>query len=239
MSRIRLNNFWLPLVVCALLRCTRVTTTSQPPAIFNGLYSSSAPPIDSGTPTDVQAPALVPEPPAGLACLSTYYDGHLEHHGSSWSLVLSDGERILPGEAATLYGAPYPTGLITPVTHQEGADPGAIRLDPLMFATYGHSAAEVYSSLVRVPLAGHIVKIHKRIEAPFRRASAKIDAALRANPSLARFFAQMGGTFNWRTIAGLPELSSHSWGIAIDIDVSQSNYWYHDHPMHWQNRSHK
>lgn len=35
----------------------------------------------------------------------------------------------------------------------------------------------------------------------------------------------LGGTFEWRPIANTNRLSAHSYGIAIDIVVSKSNYW--------------
>ena len=38
------------------------------------------------------------------------------------------------------------------------------------------------------------------------------------------------GTYNWRYIAGSNRLSSHSYGIAIDINAKYSNYWRWDFP---------
>jgi hypothetical protein len=34
-----------------------------------------------------------------------------------------------------------------------------------------------------------------------------------------------GGAFNWRNILGTSQMSLHSFGIAIDINVKNANYW--------------
>ena len=44
-------------------------------------------------------------------------------------------------------------------------------------------------------------------------------------PGLHKYLQDIGGTFNWRTIAGTDRLSSHSFGITIDINVKFANYW--------------
>jgi len=230
---------WLLVVGCMLMHCVRDHARPQalgganlPPNAATQNLASSAATASPSAPSS----SVVAKPPARLQCLTTYYDGHLESYATDWSIALSDGQRVSDNEAAMLFSVPYPQGPIAPVTSQGFGDPGAFRVDSLMFATYGHSADEVYRSLVRVSIAGHVIKVHRRIEAPFRRVAARVDLALKEDPSLARFFANMGGTYNWRTIAGRQQLSSHSSGIAIDIDVSQSNYWFHDHPMQWRNR---
>ena len=38
----------------------------------------------------------------------------------------------------------------------------------------------------------------------------------------------IGGTFNWRKIAGSDRLSMHSFGITIDINTKYTNYWQWD-----------
>jgi hypothetical protein len=37
--------------------------------------------------------------------------------------------------------------------------------------------------------------------------------------------ANPAGTFSYRTIAGTNRLSPHSFGIAIDIDITYADYW--------------
>ena len=62
------------------------------------------------------------------------------------------------------------------------------------------------------------------------------DALLQADPTLARFFRDLGGTFATRTIAGTDRTSAHAWGIAIDIDTSQADYWRNGPKRVWRNR---
>ena len=42
---------------------------------------------------------------------------------------------------------------------------------------------------------------------------------------LNRYFRNVGGSFNWRTIAGTNRLSAHSFGIAIDLNTEIGKYW--------------
>ena len=44
-------------------------------------------------------------------------------------------------------------------------------------------------------------------------------------PELQSYVEKLGGTFNWRKIAGTERLSSHSFGTAIDLNVDKSAYW--------------
>ena len=43
-------------------------------------------------------------------------------------------------------------------------------------------------------------------------------------------YTKTAGTYNWRKISGTNRQSAHSYGIAIDIGVAQSNYWKWDNP---------
>ena len=40
-----------------------------------------------------------------------------------------------------------------------------------------------------------------------------------------KYIDNIAGTFNYRNIAKTDQLSAHSWGIAIDINVANSHYW--------------
>lgn len=43
--------------------------------------------------------------------------------------------------------------------------------------------------------------------------------------ALKKYGRNPGGGFNWRVIAGTTQLSVHSFGAAVDINVDFSNYW--------------
>jgi hypothetical protein len=133
----------------------------------------------------------------------------------------------------------YKTGPISPIVDPD-YDPGRVRIDPLMLAVYGASPTAVQKALVVVRLRGVPFSVHQRIEEPLKRVSKRLDIAARAKggPTLDRYFAHPGGTFNWRYIAGTSELSMHAWGIAIDIDPSYAHYWRNEPEAKrtWKNR---
>ena len=55
-----------------------------------------------------------------------------------------------------------------------------------------------------------------------------ISTELDNRPELIEFLANPGGTFVWRKIKGTNRLSTHSFGITIDINVKYSDYWQWD-----------
>ncbi|HSQ65938.1 MAG TPA: M15 family metallopeptidase [Polyangiaceae bacterium] len=217
------------------------------------LASTSSPAFGSVAP--MEEVHVSSAPPPELACLVRYYDAAAARRDAGgWSLVLADGttipyddgrahksldERFDSPDVRDLYELTYPTGAIQPVTEVD-FDPGRIRIDALMFATYGKTAREVQSALVPVLVGGKVFMVHRKIAEPLRRVAARVASAMKEDASLARFFDSPGGTFNWRRIAGTDTLSMHSWGIAIDLDTGRSNYWRNettreDAPVHWKN----
>jgi hypothetical protein len=206
---------------------------------------------DSPAPAPARADAPA-EPPAPLACLVRYYDATAQNESGAWFLVLSDGtnvpyarQRIPMGNGyywpnvTDLYEQRYPTGPIDPPPVD--FEPGAMRLDPMLDATYGSTAKQVRAALVQVRLAGRVFLVHQRVAEPLRRVAVRIDAVLKKDPKLIRFFQSPGGTFNWRTIAGTHFRSSHSWGIAVDLDTKRADYWRYqttdpDGTFEWKNR---
>jgi hypothetical protein len=180
-----------------------------------------------------------PDPPAPLACLTRFYDAAARLDAAGWSIVPNGGGPIRYDDAVEVYAQRYPTGPITPV-HEVDFDPGRVRFDALFFATYGKSANEVQGSLVGVVIGRKTVLVHRKIAEPLRRVASRIDRAFARDPSLARFFDSLGGTFNWRVIAGTDELSMHAWAIAIDLDVARADYWRNElgaqHTIAWRNR---
>jgi len=47
-------------------------------------------------------------------------------------------------------------------------------------------------------------------------------------PEFGRYLENIGGTFNWRNISGTDRLSTHSFGMTIDINTRYANYWQWD-----------
>ena len=116
----------------------------------------------------------------------------------------------------------YPKGINYPVPSRN-QDPGRIRVNAFFEKMYGANKAEVQEQLVVVDFLGTRVRmttvnnVHKRLAA--------VAKALEQHPEWHRYCLPTAGTFNWRTIAGTTRKSSHSFGIAIDLNVKWANYW--------------
>ena len=52
-----------------------------------------------------------------------------------------------------------------------------------------------------------------------------MDAIALQGPAMDSFFATVGGSFNWRMIAGTKRLGAHSFGIAVDFNRVLGGYW--------------
>lgn len=120
----------------------------------------------------------------------------------------------------------YPMGKDYP-TPARNDDPGRIRYEPFFLKMYGNSKDEVQKKLTTItwmPKTYNVKlqvttvnEIHKKLEA--------ISACLDTMPQLHKYLENPGGTFNWRVIAGTTRLSTHSFGMTIDINVKYSHYW--------------
>jgi hypothetical protein len=118
-------------------------------------------------------------------------------------------------------------------------DPGRIRLDAVFRATYGDSAQAVKKELVPWTLLGQTLVVHRKVLPAFQRVGARLEAATKADPSLAPFLRDLGGTFVWRVIAGTDRQSAHSYGVSLDISPGHSDYWLSQSPngtITWRNR---
>jgi hypothetical protein len=199
--------------------------------------ASASASAESMASASIERPAAARPPPAGLTCLSQWYPVHVSEHAGIFYLVMPDGTEISEGSVLAMYVAPYPHGAIAPIT-EAGLDPGAVRVEAMFRQTYGRNERDVTRALTSVKLAGHLIAVHKKAAPAFERAAARVHAAIARQPSLAKYFEHLGGTFNWRPIAGTDELSLHAYGIALDIDTWYSDYWRNDShdPPRWKNR---
>lgn len=109
--------------------------------------------------------------------------------------------------------------------------PGRIRNEDFFKKMYGATESEVKEKLVTIKwmpkttkktlLVTSINDVDKHLQAVSNDLD-KLPLKLKSyvnNPS---------GCFYWRTIAKTDRLSTHSFGIAIDINVKKSNYWLWD-----------
>lgn len=124
---------------------------------------------------------------------------------------------------------PYKAGLMTqdPSPYQ---DPGRITSQDFFKKIYGDSQKEVEENLVEFTWApnfgGQKVKATKinGVATKLKQIGEELDD----DPTLEPFLTNIGGTYKWRKVAGTNRLSLHSFGIAIDLNVSQSSYWQWD-----------
>ena len=110
-------------------------------------------------------------------------------------------------------------------------DPGRIRNMPFFKKMYGSSQQEVEANLVEIRWmpksrdkrirVTQVNGVDKQLE----KVSKELDQLPRA---LRKLCTKLGGTYNWRNIAGTDQLSPHAFGIAIDINVSFGDYWQWD-----------
>ncbi len=216
---------------------------------------------------DGGAPDAGPQVPRGLACLAKYYVGAAVQTDAGWGLLLPDasflswdnGRRAVEGSDAgadeedddgegepdlpalkDIFAVRYEKGAIKPVTGDDTLeDPGRARIDPLFKATYGSSWREVMSHLGKVRFFGTRYPFHERAAEALERVTARLEAASKSDASLLPFFKGLGGTWHWRRIARSRALSTHAFGIAIDLNVERSNYWRWQRPkkpLKWVNR---
>lgn len=107
-------------------------------------------------------------------------------------------------------------------------DAGRIRYEAFFKKMYGSTQNEVKKNLTKIiwlPKSSNkiiwVTKINN-IDKKIQKISDELD--LLPN-EIKSFINNPSGTFNWRKISDTNRLSTHSFGIAIDINIKKSNYW--------------
>jgi hypothetical protein len=180
--------------------------------------------------------AAAPSPPPGLRCLARHYAVTAELRDGGWAAVLPDGgaiawddgkkktldEKLEHPDVEDVFSMPYRIGPIRPVTAPD-EDPGRVRLDALFKATYGATPETV--DVVDVIFLSQKLKVHRKVAPKFAAVEARLTEAVSKDAELGPYLQGIGGTFNWRNIAGTDRPSAHSWGVSMDINVKRSHYW--------------
>jgi hypothetical protein len=103
-------------------------------------------------------------------------------------------------------------------------DPGRIRNQDFFKKLYGSTKEEVKKNLVSVKFFGRTLQFSNKYGAA--DSLKKIVKELEAlGDEYLPYLQSCGGSFNWRKVAKTDYLSPHSYGIAIDINTSKSDYW--------------
>jgi hypothetical protein len=109
-------------------------------------------------------------------------------------------------------------------------DAGRIRNELFFKKIYGNSKEEVAKKLIEITWCPKLVnqKIKVTTINGVDKVIQKIGAELDQHPELKPYITNIAGTFNWRKIAGTNRLSTHSFGMTMDINTKFSNYWQWD-----------
>lgn len=180
----------------------------------------------------------------GLNCLAHAYQGQIISHNDHPShpperyMVLSNQTKILwddhtpktfeeklanPDLEDTL-SIPYPLNdNYLPLL--ENQDPGRIRSQSLLKAVYGATPEQVRSNLTTIKWAPNGKNIRFNIKLGAAKALEQVGKHLATVPGTKRFTQKLNGTFKWRMIKDTNRLSAHSFGIAVDIDTRNGDYW--------------
>ena len=200
---------------------------------------------------DVSASSVeTPAVPEELACLARHYALTPVWEDGAWSAVLPSGarlsfddgtkksfeQRLDEPDLKDIFLIPYRTGSIRPV-EVENDDPGRVRVEALFAATYG-GPAQAAASQVRVRFLGLPIRVHRKIAPALAQVEARLRRARDTEPGLARFLRRLSGGYAARKIAGTERTSAHAFGIAVDLDKSESDYWrwQKSKPLRWRNR---
>ena len=179
--------------------------------------------------SNAQIAARVPEKAQKL--IDAYPDMQLTY--SDNAIVFPDGTRITyddgeekdfvtmldKSDIEDMFSMTYDTTVAEPAYLN---DCGRSRCEALFKKMYGSSAAEVQKNLVKIEWFGQQLPITK-VNGVDKKLKAVYEE-LKTKPELKKYLLQ-ASSFYWRQVRGANRLSAHSYGIAFDINVSNSNYW--------------
>lgn len=122
---------------------------------------------------------------------------------------------------------PYPLDFTLEPRKAAWHDPGRVRNDAFFRALWFDREAEARASLKKVQFRGK-GRVNYYVTGKFGVACqlAKAMEVIGEGPDAAHpSLRNVGGSFNWRRIAGTNRLSAHSFGIAIDLNTKFGGYW--------------
>jgi hypothetical protein len=107
---------------------------------------------------------------------------------------------------------------------KENFDPGRCRVYKLLSEVYGSSKKSIESNLVSLN-SGYRFNGSNNAAESLKAAMNQLIPLAQHNNTISNCLFPMGGTYNYRIIAGTNQLSPHSYGIAIDMAVNNKDYW--------------
>lgn len=184
--------------------------------------------------TEVQDESALPQFPGQVCALMKAYPdfviGFEDNHvifADSTRMVWDDGrekdfqKKLDDPDLEDMYSCVYPLDSLKEPAYLE--DPGRFRTDAFFRKMYGNSPAEVTKNMRTVKWFDKTVKF-----TTINGAADSLEAVCAdLEPYKAKYAAFLDGpmSYNWREVRGANRLSAHSFGMALDIGVPQSNYW--------------
>lgn len=147
-----------------------------------------------------------------------------------FTILCNDGkeknfiEKLNDCDIEDMFSMSYDTISLSPVYLN---DCGRGRNEDLFKKMYGINEAEVQKNLEKVAWFGQMIPFTKVNGASEQLKKVATDLAKR--PHLLKYLRN-ASSFYWRKVRGANRQSAHSYGIAIDINTSYSNYWLWSHP---------
>ena len=136
--------------------------------------------------------------------------------------------RLTDATFADQFAYPYPLTFDLTQRTVPWTDPGRVRDDAFFRALWFGTEAEARASLVPVTFDG--AEVQATFQVTTRNCVATQLALAFADiadlgSEMDLYFRNVGGSFNWRVIAGTDRLSVHSFGAAIDLNTDLGAYW--------------
>ncbi|MFW5807441.1 MAG: M15 family metallopeptidase [Spirochaetota bacterium] len=137
-------------------------------------------------------------------------------------------EKLTNSDIEDMLAQEYPDTFTPPPFNH---DPGRFRNIPFMNAMYGASPEEVEKNLTTITwlpgISGRKLAV-TTVNDVHLHLSRVSDELARLPKEYHTYIDDPAGTYVYRTIAGTETLSTHAYGIAVDINVKTSNYWLWD-----------
>lgn len=141
---------------------------------------------------------------------------------------LPDRQRLAAPTIAEQFEQPYPLQFDPTLRRTPWHDPGRARNSAFFTTLYFATEAEVTRDLRQVSYTGPTQRARFAMTTRYCVAQ-QLQAALHLiadeGSEMDKYFHAVGGSFNWRRIAGTERLSTHSFGIAMDLNPGLGGYW--------------
>lgn len=148
-------------------------------------------------------------------------------------------DRLENMDIRSVLAIPYQPGILPLPEVRRNFDPGRLRSEPLLKASFGWNESQVRAQLVPTKFLGQTLKFQKNLGAAAALEKAGEDLARESerDPSLKKFLEPFSSGkinlkeygFLWRNVSGTTRLSTHSFGTAIDLLLDEGpQYWLWD-----------